>query len=359
MSDRFSMPGFAPDGTPFAVQARVRPDRGRGALLGQAIGDALGTTLEFTQPAVANLPALLDGPHTTITGEGPFGLIPGQVTDDTQMACALARSLMVKGRFDAADVAARYVAWSQDAFDIGNQTSEALGRVRRGDSPSAAGRAVWEGRRRQPAGNGALMRVVPIGLFFSQFHEDRIRAALDDAAITHFDPRCQLASAAFAGAVAVGVFEGAGPRAMAARAVHDLDRASEILAERHPDLLEVIRQAALDLRADVRAAMSEHPDVYSEQVHLLAHMGFVRVAFRLAFWHLLHTDDPSVALIDVVNRGGDSDTNGAITGALLGAAHGESAWPQPWVDAVLGAEPLPPWNGELHPRSLLELVHPG
>lgn len=357
--DRFSMPGFGPDGRPFAVQAKVRPDRGRGALLGLAVGDALGTTLQFTSPRVPPLPTRVDGPHVDITGGGPFRLVPGQVTDDTQMASCLAASLMQKGRFDVVDVAARYVNWSRLAFDVGNQTSDALSRVEAGTDPREAGRQTWEARGRQPAGNGALMRVAPIGLFFAQFDEDRVQAAVDDAAITHFDPRCRLASAAFAGALAASVFHGQGPRHMAAQAVNDLDAATVLLAARHPDLEGPLRQAALDLRADLRHAMADDPDLYGDEVHLLRHAGFVRVAFRLAFWHLLHTNEVRAALIDVVNRGGDADTHGAITGALLGAAHGEQALPAAWVERVLSAEPPPPWNAEYHPKALVRLVYGG
>lgn len=108
--------------------------------------------------------------------------------------------------------------------------------------------------------------------------------------------------------------------------------------------------------AKVIQALSVYP---SENEALLDHMGFVRVAFRLAFWHLLHTDDVTTALVDVVNRGGDSDTNGAIVGALLGAAHGAQALPTPWVDRVLDVRPPAPWDGAYHPRTLLRLVHPG
>jgi hypothetical protein len=87
--------------------------------------------------------------------------------------------------------------------------------------------------------------------------------------------------------------------------------------------------------------------------------GFVRVAFRVAFWHLAHTDDFEAALVDVVNRGADADTNGAITGALLGARLGVDAIPARWRAAVDGAlaGQSGPWATTYHPRELFALLH--
>ena len=140
----------------------MRIDRARGALLGMAVGDALGTTLEFSRPEAVPFPNLNAGPHTSITGGGPFDVAPGQVTDDTQLACCLAASLVANGGFDAMDLAKRYVAWSDVAFDIGNQTGASLGLVRKGVSPLDAGRQVWLLNGKRPAGNGSLMRTAPI-----------------------------------------------------------------------------------------------------------------------------------------------------------------------------------------------------
>src|SRR5437868_3847277 len=92
----------------------------RGVLLGLAVGDAFGTTLEFQSPDAPAFPALASGPHVDMIGCGPFGVAPGQVTDDTQMATCLALSLKEHGRFHATDVARRYVDWMAHAFDIGN-----------------------------------------------------------------------------------------------------------------------------------------------------------------------------------------------------------------------------------------------
>src|SRR5665647_1711532 len=104
-------------------------DRAKGAVLGLAVGDALGTTYEFEAIEQRAYPELATGPATDVVGGGPFDVAPGAITDDTQMAVCLGRSLAERGRLDVADVARRYVAWTDEAFDIGNQTRDALLRI--------------------------------------------------------------------------------------------------------------------------------------------------------------------------------------------------------------------------------------
>jgi ADP-ribosyl-[dinitrogen reductase] hydrolase len=319
----------------------INGERARGALMGLAVGDALGTALEFQAREAPPFPLLAEGPLREIVGGGPFGVAPGQVTDDTQMASCLATSLKERGRFDVGDVAARYVAWSNHAFDIGLQTAAALTAIARGTTPKDSGRVVWESRGRNAAGNGSLMRTAPIGVFFAKDRGALRRAAREDSAITHYDPRCQEACVAFNAAIATAV---------------STDQGTE------PDILwqaarsEITRE---DLANDLDAARADDPQLYSLDLHLHHHQGFVRVAFRLAFWELLHARTFEDALLDVVNRGGDADTNGAITGALLGSMYGENRIPLRWREAVLNAlqdSPPGPLRDLYHPRRLLDLV---
>lgn len=354
-----SPPGLRPDGKPFPVHSVADPDRVRGALLGLAAGDALGTTLEFSTPSCPRFPELARGPHRSIAGGGPFRVAAGQVTDDTQMAVCLTRSLMERGMLDVDDVAARYLEWRRHAFDVGAQTSAALDAIARGAPPAGAGRAVWLARGRAPAGNGSLMRTAPIGLFFAGQPDDSIKASLAESAITHHDPRCRLACAGFNAALAAAAHERAGRREVAAAAIHAIDSAARFLIEREPDDAGLTRAACLALRDDMCHADGDDPDLYGEELHLHRHAGFVRVAFRLAFWHLLHTESIEAALIDVANRGGDADTNAAITGALLGAVVGEQEIPVAWRQAVLSAladRPDDALATDYHPRALLALA---
>ena len=137
-----------------------RRERYRGCLLGLAVGDALGTTLEFCRPGSFT-------PITDMVGGGPFRLKPGQWTDDTSMALCLASSLTERGGFDARDQMERYVRWWREGywsstgrcFDIGNTTSAALSRFQKTGDPFAGSTDP------HAAGNGSLMRLAPVPLF--------------------------------------------------------------------------------------------------------------------------------------------------------------------------------------------------
>lgn len=337
-------------------------DRARGALLGLAVGDALGTTYEFDALEQLDYPALATGPATDVVGGGPFGLIAGQVTDDTQLAICLARSLAERGGLDIAEVAARYVAWSEHAFDIGNQTRAAIDRLEAGEPATSAGLGVWRNSERRPAGNGSLMRTAPIGVAYAKRAPDElIDAAMTDSLITHADPRCVLACAAFDAAIAAAIVEPLDGSAMVKVARRALELATRRLREAWASDaldLEHLERAATDLESDLDAALAEQPTLYTRGLHILATAGFVRVAFRLAFWHAVHTRSWRDALVDVASRGGDSDTNAAIAGALLGARDGASTIPTAWTERVLAVtQPGPPaWADAHHPRHLLALI---
>jgi len=164
---------------PHVVEPGLR-DRARGALLGLAVGDALGTTLEFS--ARDSLPR-----HSEMTGGGPFGLEPGQWTDDTSMALALAESLVAHPGFDADDLMQRFTAWHETGaysctgacFDIGVTTAQALRRYRRTGDPFAGSTDP------QTAGNGSLMRLAPVALHCLHDAAAARRLAVDQSRTTH------------------------------------------------------------------------------------------------------------------------------------------------------------------------------
>jgi ADP-ribosyl-[dinitrogen reductase] hydrolase len=345
---------------------RASSDRARGALLGLAVGDALGTTYEFERIAQPPYPALAAGPATDVVGGGPFELLAGQVTDDTQLAVCLARSLAERGGLDTADVAARYVAWSEHAFDIGAQTRAAIDRLERGEAAPSAALGVWREYGRRPAGNGSLMRTAPIAVALRGASETAlIDAAIADSLITHADPRCALACAALDAAIAAAISGAGGSGAMLEAARRAVERGAARLrevwagggAEGEADRAHLV-QAEAALAGDLDAALRDDPDLYGEELHIDRTAGFVRVALRLAFWHAVHTPSWRDALIDVASRGGDADTNAAIAGALLGARDGAAAIPPAWIERVLGAtQPGPAdWAEAHHPRHLLALV---
>lgn len=334
-------------------------DRARGALLGLAVGDALGTTLEFKPTSAPPFPARATGPHRDITGGGPFRVRPGQVTDDTQMAVALAQSLRAVKRFSAEDVLGRYRAWLPHAFDVGNQTRAALAPSPPLTSPFLNAKTYWLQNGKKPAGNGSLMRTAPIGVYFHKDRDARMKASLEDSALTHTDPRCQLACAVFNAVIAAALNapDPADPKKLVSTALVELTLCAAMLGRMLPEQLREVQEASATVRADLEVAQRADPELYGPELHLHQQQGFVRVAFRLAFWELFHAPSLEDALIDVVNRGGDADTNGAICGALLGSVYGESQIPQAWRTAVLEAMPAQQaFRDVYHPRELLPLV---
>lgn len=333
----------------------VDPQAALGALLGLAVGDALGTTHEFKALAAPRFPELALGPLTEIVGGGPFRLEPGQVTDDTQMAAALADRLSKsKGKMSLEDLVVSYLRWSKVCFDIGSQTHRALDAAERGADATEAGRAVWDqAESRKPAGNGSLMRTAPIGVFLAKLGEPRRLLSLAESSITHADPRCMLACAAFNGAIARALTSNVGPADLAATAAVELERAYAMARRVHPDLGRPIEEARGELESDLEAAVHDDPQLYGADLHIHEMQGFVRVAFRLAFWELLHAPDYRSAVLDAANRGGDADTNAAIVGALVGAARGVGDIPVPWIRAVLRAPGLSSEPDDFHPRVFL------
>lgn len=356
-------------------------DRRLGALFGLAIGDALGTTLEFSKPLTQPWHPPLAGPLTTICGGGPFQVDRGQVTDDTHLACCLARVLAAGPQPGEVEglLAQEYQAWEPISFDSGRQTASAIQRMAFGVDPSLAGYQVWDEGGRQAAGNGSLMRTAPIGAMVPE-REERLRLAVLDSLLTHADPRCVLACAGFNEAIAVGISGGDTDAMVQAAAAAVTDATPVALQQPAGPLItrEEWRSARDFLHLDLVSARMDDPWLLDEEqmpsawdalvvwrgaidhgrgrLALNGRMaGFVRVAFRLAFWQLLHARDVRTALLDTVNRGFDADTNGAIVGALLGARWGYDRLPRGWVEAVLQVNPRTPWHrdGLYHPLVLL------
>ena len=334
-------------------------DRARGCLWGLAVGDAVGTTKEFSQPDQPDFPALATGPQVDLVGGGPFALPVGAVTDDTQMAVCLARAVAANRRHPVDEAAALYVTWMHGAFDVGNQTRAALSAIARGASPHEAGHQVWEQSGRNAAGNGSLMRIAALAAGYAMAGNElgaTMHGAMADSAITHADPRCQLACASYAAAIWVALRRGADASAMmtAARAALGEPRAAGASAHESDAGWDAARAALLE---DLDAAAADNPRLDRAPTHLHQAAGFVRVAYRYAFWHLLHTADWRAAILDAANRGGDADTNAAIIGALLGARDGIAAIPADWLAKVQRATLPGPaaWAEAHHPRHL-ELV---
>jgi ADP-ribosyl-[dinitrogen reductase] hydrolase len=280
-------------------------DRYRGVLLGLACGDALGGPIEFTsRDEVAELHP---GGLRDFVGGGWLSLAPGEITDDTQMTLAIARSLAETGTLDMNDIAARFLDWYRsNPKDIGLTTRAAITALSKGVAWDEAGKHVSGYSSGNAAGNGAVMRCAPVALRFRADREALIAASKSTALITHADPRCQAA------AVAVNLMIG---HLLAGGAIRDLP-GSVLDAIDEPETREALRKA---------------PDLTREKVRS---GGFVLDTMQAALWSLLRTESLEEAVITAVNLGADTDTTGAVTGALAGAAYGAPAIPARWSEQV-------------------------
>ncbi|WP_255635721.1 ADP-ribosylglycohydrolase family protein [Hyalangium versicolor] len=362
-------------------------------MLGLAIGDALGAPLRGRNLLAPLFPQLAEGMRRMPTASiikprlpkpeelplpppGEFleegipanapleppvmELRKGQVTDETHMACCLAASLREVKSYSAADAARRYRAWKPHAFDMSDSLREVLDEMDSGLAAVSAGRRLWVRNFRRSCTNGSLARTAPIGVFFARDEQALLRASFEDSALTHYDPRCQLACAALNAAIAKALTGGSKlePKDLITAAQTGLSVGAPLLARSLNEHVEEVSFAKALLMADLDAAQQPNPMLYGPELHLHRQYGHVRTAFRLAFWELLHAPTLEAGLVDVVNRGGDADAHGAITGALLGAFHGEEAIPAEWKRVVMESMNTtrgPLWN-LYHPRHLLLLV---
>jgi ADP-ribosyl-[dinitrogen reductase] hydrolase len=340
--DGSSYTGFCFGGAPHAVQdlamrddwhrvrdgVRVKPrtvigwprrasevalDRAVGCLLGQIAGDSLGSLVEFRTPDdIARQYPL--GVRDLADG-GTWKTIAGQPTDDSELALDLARTLIGRKSWSSEAVAGAYGGWyDSHPFDMGGTTAQALSAAASARSKKAEAARAAASRNSQA--NGALMRCSPIGIWALDAAEASA-AARADAALSHPHPVCQAASAAFVAAIATAV--GGGDR--------DGMLAAAEAAMPEPDAEAV--QACL-----ARARLGQGPGEFVDQ------QGWVLIAFQNAFRHLAIGTPIKDALIETISKGGDTDTNAAICGALLGAAQGRAAIPVRWCMAVLACRPF-------------------
>ena len=276
-------------------------ERAQGCLLGQLAGDALGSLVEFQTPEQIRR-EYPNGVRELADG-GPWNTIAGQPTDDSEMALLLARMLADQGWYDPGEARKAYLFWLDSGpFDCGKTIS--IGLRGRPDPDSQA--------------NGALMRISPLGIFGADHDSEHVAEwARQDAAITHPHPVCRQANALFTMAIAHAVRQGCDVRSLYEQVVTWAED-----MEVDGSLLEAVRGAA------------EAPP--ADYVHL---QGWVLTAFRNALWQLLHAPNLEEAVVDTVMRGGDTDTNAAICGALLGAVWGRNAIPDQWTECVLTCRP--------------------
>ena len=298
--------------TPTPEPARNPLPQAIAAYLGLAIGDALGATVEFMTPREI---AAKYKVHREIVGGGWLHLRPGQVTDDTTMALALGQSILAAGRVDAHAAATAFDAWMRaKPVDIGATVRRGLLTFRKTGHPETP-------LNDQDAGNGAAMRVLPVALATLGQPEDAVRAACRaQAHVTHHNPLSDAATETLA-LMVQDALRGADKLQLLHQRAHPL-------AKQHPEFA-------------FRATRQRHNP-----------SGYIVETLQAVFQALFDTDNFEDCLIDVVNRGGDADTTGAIAGMLAGALYGPAAIPWRWLH---GLEAATRHHCETQAAALLEI----
>lgn len=292
--------------------------RAQGSLLGQIAGDALGSMVEFK--TAEEIERLYPGGPSVIEGSRQFRTLPGQPTDDSELAILLARSILSAGRYDQEAAARAYVWWYEsDPFDIGRATSQALNAGSRGQKEGKlVAPAEEQGADASTEANGALMRVSPLGIYGWKLEERAlVEFARQDCRLTHSNKACQDANVVYVLTIARAIKTG-GTGEVLYRYARDVAGGLRL----HPKVAKALESAAAAPPAD-----------------FMTHQGWVLLALQNAFYQLVHSASFAGGVVDTVRRGGDTDTNAAIAGALLGAVYGLDAVPQQWRDAVLGCRP--------------------
>lgn len=266
--------------------------RARGALLGLVAGNQLAAATEHLGTAKASKAG-------------------------AAMTLLLARSLVEQGDFDAHDVAQRWVKWMQlDGRGLGMTTRRALRLIEAGTEPFEAGRLAREANPRSAAGNGSIIRCLPVALRFHDNLDKLIRVSTQQAAITHADERCTWAAAACTLAV----------RELLHGNPYFLEEVLHRLPETTPRvLLEAIRRVPWEEASDLPISI---PGEARYVVHCL----------EIAFWSAVHRPSLEEALTFLAEAGGDTDTNAAVAGALLGARDGEAGIPPRWRAQIVDAQ---------------------
>ena len=300
--------------------------RYEGCLVGLAVGDAVGTTLEFKAPGTFE-------PLDDMVGGGPYRLQPGQWTDDTSMAICLAESLVTCDGFNAGHQMDLYVRWWREGylsstgrcFDIGNTVKDALQRYQQTEF------AMMGSADPMSAGNGSLMRLAPVAMFFAADPELAIRLCGESSRTTHGARTCIDACRYFGGLI-VGALRGA--------------TKEELLSERYCPVVGLWERAPLCAEIDEIATGSfkrlEPPGIVGS--------GYVVKSLEAALWAFYRSETFEEGCLRAANLGNDADTTAAIYGQIAGAFYGMSGIPSGWREKLADRELISNFASSLHSK---------
>lgn len=311
-------------------------DQYRGCLLGLAIGDALGTTLEFSSPGSFT-------PIKDIVGGGPFHLKAGEWTDDTSMALCLAESLITKKGFDPKDQMERYLKWYKDGylssngicFDIGITTLSSLMKFKETQEPYCGPTDEYT------AGNGSLMRLAPVPLFYANNPEIGIMMSGESSRTTHQAP-VAIDACRYLGALIVGLVNGNSEK--------NNNKKEEILSSFYSPIPEYW---------DRNPVSSELTDIINGSFKRLnppdiKGSGHVLKTLEAALWAFYCSNTFEEGCLMAVNLGNDADTTGAIYGQLAGAFYGDTGIPTRWLSTLVHKEKIVEIADEIYRLSRME-----
>lgn len=310
-------------------------DRAIGAIVGSAVADAAGARFEFLPAGLysTEFPAPVLGGIGELVGGGSFGWAPGEFTDDTQMALALAAALEEAGGFDAETAWRHFRAWCAGARDVGATTSTAL----RHESHVGAAEAAHEMLGGRTGSNGSVMRIAPVGVHGVLLGRDELyRVAVAQSNLTHHDP-IAAAAAAFVAEVIRLLVEGAG--------------FEDAISEASDMMLESSLGEVFEFR--LAPALSRTWDPSSDNGPT---NGSARTAVAQAVWAVRHGGDFHDVVTSVIDLGGDTDTVAAIAGAMAGARFGAQAIPVRWTTYVNGTVEGPEGVRRYDAQELIDLA---
>ncbi len=285
-------------------------DRYLGSLLGLAVGDALGTTLEFKAPGTFE-------PITDMAGGGPFNLKAGEWTDDTSMALCLAESLIERKEFDPVDQLERYVRWYREGhlssngkcFDIGNTVQSALTRFER------TGEKYCGSKDEDSAGNGSIMRLAPVAMYYAENPKLGIEYCAESSRTTHQALAC-IEACRYLGGLIIGALNG--------------ETKDTILRDNYSPNVDYWHDKPYnsDINRIVHGSFKEKepPDIKGS--------GYVVELLEAALWAFYTAKSFEEGLLKAVNLGDDADTTGSVYGQLAGAYYGIKEIPASWLDKL-------------------------
>lgn len=287
------------------------------ALLGVAVGDAIGVPAEFK-----SRDQLRQKPITDITGYGTYGLPAGTWSDDTSLTLCLADALLAE-TFSTTKLGRLFVMWLKhnywtargEVFDVGIATREAIERIAHGTPPEKAG-----GTTKDSNGNGALMRILPLVFYiFDKPAAERFEITRRVCSLTHGHIRSTIACHYFLD-FAAGIIRGNAP--------------ADVYAQLQLELPPVFSSLALpeeEVRLFSRLLEGNIAQLHDDEIHS---SGYVLYSLEVAVWCLLTTNSYRDAVLKAVNLGNDTDTNAAITGGLAALHYGKDAIPAHWLDML-------------------------